>query len=221
MMMGTVSSSASSSSSLMSSNINMLDFTYNKPPPHVAPDQNSSECNSRISRSSVGVCNSNNKNKKGSRVQQHLKVRKEKLGDRITALHQLVSPFGKTDTASVLMEAIGYIGFLHAQIQALTSPYLHNTNPQQHSLTDQVQGVLETNCVFPEDPGQVLNNNEHGGLKRKGGPTSVHHEVEDSNNKDLFFFKTRGFCLLPISCIQHFGTPNAPDYCTSPFATGF
>ncbi|KAG2626556.1 hypothetical protein PVAP13_3KG368500 [Panicum virgatum] len=34
------------------------------------------------------------------------KVRKEKLGDRITALQQLVSPFGKTDTASVLHEAI-------------------------------------------------------------------------------------------------------------------
>ncbi|KAE8718803.1 hypothetical protein F3Y22_tig00109987pilonHSYRG00041 [Hibiscus syriacus] len=40
-----------------------------------------------------------------------LKVRKEKLGCRITTLHQLVSPFGKTDTASVLLEAIGYIRF--------------------------------------------------------------------------------------------------------------
>ncbi|CAL9751798.1 unnamed protein product, partial [Musa acuminata subsp. burmannicoides] len=37
------------------------------------------------------------------------KVRKQKLGERITALHQIVSPFGKTDTASVLLEAIGYI----------------------------------------------------------------------------------------------------------------
>ncbi|KAK4439273.1 Transcription factor [Sesamum alatum] len=43
------------------------------------------------------------------------KVRKEKLGDRITALQQLVSPFGKTDTASVLHEAIEYIKFLHDQ----------------------------------------------------------------------------------------------------------
>ncbi|PNX62362.1 transcription factor bHLH68-like protein, partial [Trifolium pratense] len=46
-------------------------------------------------------------------------VRKEKLGDRITALHQLVSPFGRTDTASVLSEAIGYIKFLHGQIELL------------------------------------------------------------------------------------------------------
>ncbi|GAB4848537.1 hypothetical protein Ancab_003243 [Ancistrocladus abbreviatus] len=48
-----------------------------------------------------------------------IKVRKEKLGDRIAALHQLVSPFGKTDTASVLTEAIGYIHFLQDQIQTL------------------------------------------------------------------------------------------------------
>ncbi|XP_057537793.1 transcription factor bHLH112-like isoform X2 [Amaranthus tricolor] len=50
------------------------------------------------------------------------KVRKEKLGDRITALQQLVSPFGKTDTASVLHEAIEYIKFLHDQV--LSTPYL-------------------------------------------------------------------------------------------------
>ncbi|KAF6990904.1 hypothetical protein CFC21_008051 [Triticum aestivum] len=51
------------------------------------------------------------------------KVRKEKLGDRVTALQQLVSPFGKTDTASVLHEAIGYIKFLHDQVASLSSPY--------------------------------------------------------------------------------------------------
>ncbi|KAG8086901.1 hypothetical protein GUJ93_ZPchr0010g9264 [Zizania palustris] len=44
------------------------------------------------------------------------KVRKEKLGDRITSLQQLVSPFGKTDTASVLHETIEYIKFLHDQV---------------------------------------------------------------------------------------------------------
>ncbi|XP_020242466.1 transcription factor bHLH123-like isoform X2 [Asparagus officinalis] len=58
------------------------------------------------------------------------KVRKEKLGDRITALQQLVSPFGKTDTASVLHEAIEYIKFLHGQ--ALSTPYLKNGHQMQH-----------------------------------------------------------------------------------------
>ncbi|KQK10102.1 transcription factor bHLH123 [Brachypodium distachyon] len=59
------------------------------------------------------------------------KVRKEKLGDRITALQQLVSPFGKTDTASVLHEANEYIKFLHDQVASLTYPYLKNVNQMQ------------------------------------------------------------------------------------------
>ncbi|URD97783.1 hypothetical protein MUK42_30442 [Musa troglodytarum] len=59
------------------------------------------------------------------------KVRKEKLGDRITALQQLVSPFGKTDTASVLHEAIEYIKFLHDQVGVLSTPYLKNGHPMQ------------------------------------------------------------------------------------------
>ncbi|KAI4299250.1 hypothetical protein L6164_032727 [Bauhinia variegata] len=60
------------------------------------------------------------------------KVRKEKMGDRITALQQLVSPFGKTDTASVLHEAIEYIKFLHDQVNVLSTPYLKNGAPIQH-----------------------------------------------------------------------------------------
>lgn len=53
-----------------------------------------------------------------------MQVPKVKLGDKITALQQIVSPFGKTDTASVLWEAIGYIRFLQEQIQLLSTPYL-------------------------------------------------------------------------------------------------
>ncbi|MCO5572961.1 hypothetical protein L7F22_026723 [Adiantum nelumboides] len=53
---------------------------------------------------------------------------KEKLGERINALQQLISPFGKTDTASVLSEAIGYIKFLQEQVQVLSSPYMKNHN---------------------------------------------------------------------------------------------
>ncbi|KAJ6730965.1 TRANSCRIPTION FACTOR BHLH83-RELATED [Salix viminalis] len=56
-----------------------------------------------------------------------LKARKEKLGDRIAALQQLVAPFGKTDTASVLMEAIGYIKFLQNQVETLSIPYMNSS----------------------------------------------------------------------------------------------
>ncbi|KAL9322342.1 hypothetical protein ACSQ67_010395 [Phaseolus vulgaris] len=59
------------------------------------------------------------------------KMRKEKMGDRITALQQLVSPFGKTDTASVLSEAIEYIKFLHEQVTALSTPYMKTGAPIQ------------------------------------------------------------------------------------------
>ncbi|XP_010434190.1 PREDICTED: transcription factor bHLH103-like [Camelina sativa] len=56
------------------------------------------------------------------------KVRKEKLGDRITALQQLASPFGKTDTASVLQDAIEYIKFLQEQIieKVSSDPHLNS-----------------------------------------------------------------------------------------------
>uniref|UniRef100_A0A1D1Y8T6 Transcription factor bHLH113 n=1 Tax=Anthurium amnicola TaxID=1678845 RepID=A0A1D1Y8T6_9ARAE len=53
-----------------------------------------------------------------------VKERKDKIGERVAALQQLVSPFGKTDTASVLQEATAYIKFLHDQLEVLSAPYL-------------------------------------------------------------------------------------------------
>ncbi|KAJ9551411.1 hypothetical protein OSB04_015456 [Centaurea solstitialis] len=72
------------------------------------------------------------------------KVKKEKMGDRITALQQLVSPFGKTDTASVLSEAFEYIKFLHEQVSVLSTPYMKNgaSIMQQQQTTDKsAEGV--------------------------------------------------------------------------------
>ncbi|MCD7457181.1 hypothetical protein HAX54_034387 [Datura stramonium] len=80
---------------------NLLNFSKGEHK-HQHPDHNSTECNST---SSGGI--SKKARVQHSSAQPSLKVRKEKLGDRITSLHQLVSPFGKTDTASVLSEAIG------------------------------------------------------------------------------------------------------------------
>ncbi|KAF3945500.1 hypothetical protein ACB098_03G093100 [Castanea mollissima] len=64
------------------------------------------------------------KPKQESPTASSVKAPKVKLGDRITALQQIVSPFGKTDTASVLYEAIQYIKFLQEQVQLLSNPYM-------------------------------------------------------------------------------------------------
>ncbi|XP_041018071.1 transcription factor bHLH68-like isoform X2 [Juglans microcarpa x Juglans regia] len=138
-------------------------------------------------------------------------VRKEKLGDRITALHQLVSPFGKTDTASVLLEAIGYIRFLLGQIEALSSPYFGNTSNNLRNQQYCVQG--ERNCVFPEDPGQLVND---ACLKRKG--SAANQDSKDKPKEDL---RSRGLCLVPVSCTQHVGSDNGADYWAPAFGSGF
>jgi hypothetical protein len=108
-------------------------------------------------------------------------VRKEKLGDRITALQQLVSPFGKTDTASVLLEAIGYIKFLQDQVQVLSTPYLKSggtSNP--------------------------------GSQDHKGWGSSDKKD-SDEPKQDL---RSRGLCLVPVSCTLHVANDNGADYWT-------
>lgn len=94
-----------------------------------------------------------------------------KLGDRITALQQLVSPFGKTDTASVLLEAIGYIKFLQEQVQVLSSPYMmpalsrkisgevHSTNHGGESKRDLRSKGL---CLVPISCTLNVLNNDNG-----------------------------------------------------------
>ncbi|KAE8680768.1 Basic helix-loop-helix DNA-binding superfamily protein isoform 2 [Hibiscus syriacus] len=79
----------------------------------------------------------------------------------------------KTDTASVLLEAIGYIRFLQGQIEALSSPYLGSATPNMRN-QQSVQG--ERSSAFPEDEGQ---------------------EKQEQNAKDL---RSRGLCLVPVSC---------------------
>uniref|UniRef100_N1QTN2 Transcription factor bHLH111 n=1 Tax=Aegilops tauschii TaxID=37682 RepID=N1QTN2_AEGTA len=59
-------------------------------------------------------------------------VTKVKLGHKITALQQMVSPFGKTDTASVLYEAINYIKWLHEQVQLLSDPYMKSCSSKDY-----------------------------------------------------------------------------------------
>ncbi|KAG5030160.1 hypothetical protein JHK82_013759 [Glycine max] len=192
----------------------MLDFSNNNTDARPPPPDPSSECDSAATGGAF----------KKARVQppttqSTFKVRKEKLGDRITALHQLVSPFGKTDTASVLLEAIGYIRFLQSQIEALSLPYLGSGSGnmrQQQSVRNNtnppflVQG--ENNCIFPEDPGQLLNENC---LKRKA---ASEQDSQEEQKKDL---RSRGLCLVPVSCTLQVGSDNGADYWAPAFGGGF
>ncbi|KAK8581762.1 hypothetical protein V6N13_144766 [Hibiscus sabdariffa] len=148
-----ISSPASSpkSSTVTSFSSNMLDFSGNKADrPKNPPPDRSSECNSTATGGPLKKARV-----QPSATQSTLKVRKEKLGDRITSLHQLVSPFGKTDTASVLSEAIGYIRFLQGQIEALSLPYLSNGSAsmrhQQYDCKEDANRDLRSRglCLVP------------------------------------------------------------------------
>ncbi|XP_062090827.1 transcription factor bHLH68-like isoform X2 [Humulus lupulus] len=184
------SNSSPKSSCVTSFSSNMLDFSNIKPdhrtttttthPPPLLQDR-SSECNSTATEGAP----LKKARVQPSSTQTTFKVRKEKLGDRITALHQLVSPFGKTDTASVLLEAIGYIRFLQSQIEALSLPYLGSGSGNMRQ-QQSVHG--ERNCMFPEDPGQ---------------------DSLEEPKKDL---KSRGLCLVPVSCTLQVGSDNGADY---------
>ncbi|CAF1932627.1 unnamed protein product [Brassica oleracea var. botrytis] len=100
------------------------------------------------------------------------KVRKERLGERIAALQQLVSPYGKTDAASVLHEAMGYIKFLQDQIQVLCSPYLINYSLDGGAVTGDVT------------PGKKVRDLRSRGLCLAPVSSTVH--VENSNGADLW-----------------------------------
>ncbi|XP_078432633.1 basic helix-loop-helix (bHLH) DNA-binding superfamily protein [Wolffia australiana] len=77
------------------------------------------------------------------------KERKDRFGEQVAALQQLVSPFGKTDTASVLQDTHSYIQFLHEQLQVLSTPYLRSKTPadqtQEGEMTLRSRGL----CLVP------------------------------------------------------------------------
>ncbi|CAL4959152.1 unnamed protein product [Urochloa decumbens] len=168
---------------------NMLDFsnsTVQAPEVKNHHSDNSSEGNSAASGS--GSVPKKARVQTSSSAQSTLKVRKERLGDRITALHQIVSPFGKTDTASVLQETIGYIRFLLGQIEVFSFPYLGHGNgssmQQQHTVTSLLNHSTSNATVEVEGPTEQDEGNVGVEDKKKG-------------------LRSRGLCLVPVSCTSH------------------
>ncbi|XP_022769042.1 transcription factor bHLH110-like isoform X2 [Durio zibethinus] len=113
------------------------------------------------------------------------KVRKEKLGDRIAALQQLVAPFGKTDTASVLMEAIGYIKFLQNQVETLSVPYMKSYRNKTS--------------------------------RSKQGGSTMEEGNEEEAKRDL---RSRGLCLVPLSCMSYVTNDSGGSIWPPPNFTG-
>ncbi|KAK9286873.1 hypothetical protein L1049_015279 [Liquidambar formosana] len=127
---GVTCSDSSSASSCNNTHINMLPKSNKK---RNGSGQNSGEGSS----APAGAPGTSKKSKTENPTSAGpAKGKKEKLGDRIATLQQLVSPFGKTDTASVLHEATGYIRFLHEQVQVLCSPYLQRLPSSAHYLPE-------------------------------------------------------------------------------------
>ncbi|PKA61873.1 Transcription factor bHLH113 [Apostasia shenzhenica] len=84
--------------------------------------------------------------------------RTQKIGDKITALQQLVSPFGKTDTASVLQQAAACINILHEQIKVLSNPYfVSNPSISIRVNGGEITGFLHDRglCLVPISPAIV------------------------------------------------------------------
>ncbi|KAK4579086.1 hypothetical protein RGQ29_028955 [Quercus rubra] len=83
----------------------------------------------------------------------HVPVRRsQKLSDKITALQKLVSPYGKTDTASVLQEASLYIKLLHEQIQSLfqlLSSSYKSSSQQPQEIGEQLDLRSKGLCLVP------------------------------------------------------------------------
>ncbi|XP_021907053.1 transcription factor bHLH153 [Carica papaya] len=77
------------------------------------------------------------------------KEKKEKVGERIVALQKLVSPYGKTDTASVLLEAMEYIQFLHEQVKVLSAPYLQSLSAAKMQELEQYSLRSRGLCLVP------------------------------------------------------------------------
>ncbi|KAL8159772.1 hypothetical protein V2J09_001309 [Rumex salicifolius] len=98
--------------------------------------------------------------------------RSQKLSDKITSLQKIVSPYGKTDTSSVLQEACMYIKIAHQEIRRLKISYF-GARTLQPQLMDSTELRSKGLCLAPvsmasplviEDSCDVSTNNNTWGF---------------------------------------------------------
>ncbi|WOL09778.1 hypothetical protein Cni_G18531 [Canna indica] len=101
------------------------------------PSEDSSEMQLKKAKSDSSVVSSNKQ-----------QVPKVKIAEKISALQQLVSPFGKTDQASVLMETINCIKVLQEQVQLLSDPYLKSGGCKKHNSWGEMERKENTELKY-------------------------------------------------------------------------
>ncbi|KAK4751022.1 hypothetical protein SAY87_004504 [Trapa incisa] len=140
----------------------------------------------------------------------HLKVRKERLGDRIAALQQLVAPYGKTDTASVLTDAIGYIKFLQDRVQVRT--FLLQDQVQKSSLSralliarlcSQLKLNPNRRKMSQELTLPYIKLSRVGAEEKSRGVLRAESHGSNSKADQSQSLRRQGLCLIPSSCISH------------------
>ncbi|EOA28064.1 hypothetical protein CARUB_v10024245mg [Capsella rubella] len=146
------------------------------------------------SRDSAGVMMANKRNVcslEENSIKRHKsdlsfssKERKDKLGERISALQQLVSPYGKTDTASVLLEGMQYIQFLQEQVKVLSAPYLQATPTSTQEELEEYSLRSRGLCLVPLEytSGVAQTNGADIWAPVKKAPTSPHAFSLSSSN---------------------------------------
>ncbi|KAJ8467927.1 hypothetical protein OPV22_030479 [Ensete ventricosum] len=121
-----------------------------------------------------------------------LQVPKAKMAaERISALQQIVSPFGKTDQASVLMETIFCIRSLQEQIQLLSDPFMKSGDRKDQNSWGELERKVKAQAEVD--------------LRSKGlclVPISSILQVHRDNSRPEYWMPTyRSFYKLEPSCV--------------------
>ncbi|XP_009111031.1 transcription factor bHLH153 isoform X1 [Brassica rapa] len=125
------------------------------------------------------------------------KQRKDKAGDRISALQQIVSPYGKTDTASVLQDALHYIEFLHEQVKVC--PFLFISVQYHYHLPTMIlsSSYLRKRHVLLV---QVLS-----------APYLQTMTAATQEELEQYSLRNRGLCLVPMEYTAGVAQSNGAD----------